>query len=147
MKDVYLFRTTTSDHGTEGMLVTEGFFCKTLELPWRNNKKGMSCIPAGEYIVKIRQSPKYGSIYWVTKVPDRTWILIHPGNVAGDITKINPNTETNFKSHVNGCILLGKKHGFLWGQRAVLISKPTVRDFRNFMNDETFKLKIIGSFS
>jgi hypothetical protein len=86
MKDVYLVRTVTSDQGTEGFLteLIRDFCVEHLELPWRDNKRSISCIPAGEYIVKIRQSPKYGKIYWVTKVPDRTWILIHSGNVAGD---------------------------------------------------------------
>ena len=146
MKTVYLFRTTTSDHGTEGILTTDGFFSKTLELPWRNNTRSISCIPAGEYIVKIRKSPKYGSVYWVTGVKNRSWILIHSGNVGGDIHKINPNTEKPFRSNINGCILLGKRHGELWGQRAGLTSRPTIRKFRNIMKDKDFKLKIIGAF-
>ena len=137
MKEVYLFRTVTSDQGTEGIFATDGFFCKTLELPWRNNQRSISCIPSGEYIVKIRQSPKYGSVYWVTSVPNRSWILIHAGNVAGDVKK-------GFRTHVNGCILLGKKHGFLYNQRAVLTSRPTVRRFRSAMRDKTFKLIVVG---
>jgi hypothetical protein len=140
MRNVYLFRTLTSDQGTEGILATDGFFCKTLELPWRNNNRGISCIPAGEYIVKIRQSPRYGQIYWVTNVQGRTWILIHSGNYAGDKTK-------GFKTHVAGCILLGKKHGFLGNQRAVLNSRVTVRKFMRFMKNETFKLTIVGGGS
>lgn len=137
MKQVWLFRTSTSNQGTEGILATDGFFCKTLELPWRDNKRSISCIPAGEYIVKIRKSPKYGSIYWITNVEGRTWILIHSGNFAGDISK-------GFKTHVNGCILLGKKHGFLGKQRAILSSRITIRKFMNFMKNETFKLTIVG---
>ena len=137
MKEVYLFRTVTSDQGTEGVLATDGFFSKTLELPWRENKRSISCIPSGEYIVRIRQSPKYGSVYWVTDVPNRTWILIHAGNFAGD-------TKKGFKTHVNGCILLGNKHGFLGNQRAVLSSRITVRKFRNVMRDKTFKLTVVG---
>jgi hypothetical protein len=122
MKNVYLFRTSTSDEGTEGMLATDGFFCKTLELPWRENQRSISCIPSGIYTVKIRQSPKYGEIYWVTGVPNRSWILIHSGNWAGDRAK-------GFKTHVNGCILLGKQHGDL-----------------SHMKNETFKLNVIGGF-
>lgn len=137
MKEVYLFRTVTHDQGTEGILATNGFFCKTLELPWRNNQRSISCIPSGEYYVKIRQSPKYGSVYWVTDVPNRSWILIHAGNVAGDVSK-------GFRTHVNGCILLGKKHGFLYDQRAVLTSRPTVRGFRSAMQDKPFKLIVVG---
>lgn len=139
MKNVYLFRTSTSDEGTEGMLATDGFFCKTLELPWRENRRSISCIPSGEYTVKIRQSPKYGSIYWITSVPNRSWILIHSGNFAGDI-------EKGFKTHVNGCILLGKEHGDLAGQRAVFSSRITVRAFMRHMENKTFKLNVIGGF-
>lgn len=137
MKNVYLLRTRTSDQGTEGMLITDGFMCKTLELPWRENQRSISCIPSGEYKVVIRQSPKYGSVYWVTKVPNRSWILIHAGNWAGD-------TKKGFKTHVNGCILLGKSHGFLAEQRAVLSSRITVRKFRNVMADKSFTLNVIG---
>lgn len=141
MKDVYLIRTVTSDQGTEGFLtqLETGFFCKTLELPWRDNQRSISCIPAGKYIVKVRQSPKYGRIYWVTKVPDRSWILIHSGNVAGDV-------EKGFRTHVQGCILLGKKHGFLYDQRAVLTSRPTVGSFMRTMNYEPFQLNVVGAF-
>jgi hypothetical protein len=141
MKDVFLIRTKTSDQGTEGFLteLESEFFCKTLECPWRNNKKSISCIPAGEYIVAIRQSPKYGRIYWVTNVPNRSWILIHSGNFAGDKSK-------GYRTHVQGCILLGQKHGFLYGQRAVLNSRITVTKFMNIMDYKKFKLHIVGGF-
>lgn len=137
MKTVYLLRTRTSDQGTEGTLLTDGFICKTLELPWRENRQSISCIPSGEYNVVIRKSPKYGSTYWVTKVPNRSYILIHGGNWAGD-------TKKGFKTHVNGCILLGKSHGFLSDQRAILNSRVTVRKFRNTMVDKPFLLKVLG---
>lgn len=139
MKTVYLLRTQTSDQGTKGVLITDSFMCKTLELPWRNNQRSISCIPAGEYDVVIRQSPRYGSVYWITNVEDRSWILIHAGNWAGDVDK-------GFKTHVNGCVLLGKNHGFLAEQLAVLSSRVTVRKFRNIMLDKTFKLNVLGAF-
>lgn len=137
MKTVYLLRTSTSDQGTEGVFITSNFVCKTLELPWRENKRSISCIPSGKYNVVIRQSPKYGSVYWVQDVPSRSWILIHSGNWAGDVKK-------GFKSHVNGCILLGKKHGWLAEQRAILNSRVAVRGFRNILVDKSFVLNILG---
>lgn len=138
MKTVYLLRLRSSDHGTEGRLITEdGFECSTLELPWRENMKGKSCIPSGEYEVKVRVSPKYGKVYWVTQVPDRTYILIHSGNFAG-------NTDKGFKTHVAGCILLGAKHGWLGEQRAILNSRVYVRKFENHMGFNEFMLKVIG---
>ena len=139
MKEVYLFRIRRSDQGTEGILVTENFNCKTLELPWRNNQKGISCIPAGTYKVEIRISNKYGRIYWVRKVPNRTYILIHSGNYAGDKNK-------GFKTHVMGCILLGKKSGYLGGQVAVLNSRIAVRAFMEHMDYEPFELRIQEAF-
>jgi hypothetical protein len=137
MKEVFLFRYLNSDQGTEGVLTTEGFFCKTLELPWRNNKRNVSCIPDGEYKVAIRQSPRFGTVYHVKEVTGRTYILIHSGNFAGDKSK-------GYKTHVNGCILLGKKHGFLGEQRAVLNSRITIRKFMNFMQYEPFTLYVVG---
>ena len=137
--NVNLFRLKRSDQGTEGMLVTGDFNCRTLELPWRNNQPQISCIPAGEYNVEIRISPKYGRIYWVRHVPKRTYILIHSGNYAGDKSK-------GFKTHVMGCILLGKQSGFLGGQVAVLNSRVAVRQFMEHMDYEPFTLKIQESF-
>jgi hypothetical protein len=138
MKSVYLLRFKTSDQGTEGILITtDGFNCKALELPWRENQRSISCIPPGEYLCKIRFSKKFGKTYWVTKVPKRSYILIHSGNYAGDKSK-------GFKTHVEGCILLGKKHGYLSGQRAILNSRISVRAFMNHMKEENFMLTIVG---
>jgi hypothetical protein len=136
-QNVYLIRTLTSDQGTSGMLVMAGFNCYTLELPWRDNQKSISCIPDGEYEVIQRISAKFGKIYWITNVPNRSYILIHSGNYAGDISK-------GYKSHVQGCILLGQKIGTLAGQKAVLNSRITLRKFMNYTNMQPFKLTIIG---
>ena len=132
-----LIRTSTSDHGTEGIFVAPGFACYTLEPPWRDNQRSVSCIPEGEYDVVVRYSQKYKHVYWVTEVEDRTYILIHSGNFGGDISK-------GFKTHTNGCILLGKSKGMLGNQRAILNSRVIVRKFNNLMNFEPFKLEIKG---
>lgn len=138
MKTAYLLRMRTSDMGTEGMLITEdGFQCKTLELPWLDNQRSISCIPSGKYEVQIRISRKYGKVYWVRNVPNRSYILIHSGNFGGRIDK-------GYKSHIRGCILLGMKHGWLGEQKAILNSRITVRKFVNHMKYEEFLLKVIG---
>ena len=136
---VEIFRLRRSDQGTEGMLVSGDFKCKTLELPWRENQQQVSCIPPAIYDVDIRISNKYGRIYWVRKVPNRTYILIHSGNYAGDKSK-------GLKSHVMGCILLGKKSGRLGGQIAVLNSRVAVRNFMEELEYEPFKLRIQETF-
>lgn len=139
MRRADIFRLRRSDQGTEGILVSGNYDCRTLELPWRNNQKQISCIPPGEYDVEIRISNKYGRVYWVRHVPNRTYILIHSGNYAGDVSK-------GYKSHVMGCILLGKESGFLGGQVAVLNSRITVRAFMEEMNYESFRLRIQEAF-
>jgi len=139
MEQVELFRLRRSDQGTEGLLVESDFNCRTLELPWRDNRRQISCIPPGEYKVEIRLSNKYGRVYWVREVPNRTYILIHSGNYAGDKSK-------GFKSHVMGCILLGKKSGYLGGQVAILNSRIVVRAFMEHINYETFMLRIQEAF-
>ena len=139
MSDVYLFRLRRHDQGTEGRLVTDGFDCYTLELPWRENQRNISCVPAGDYDCIIRQSPRFGLTYWVLKVPGRSYILIHSGNWAGD-------RALGFKTHVNGCILLGQKMGYLLEQRAVLNSRVTIRRFMNHMKNQQFKLHLMEAF-
>ncbi len=139
--EITINRIRTSDHGTEGLLIVPllGFTCRTLELPWRNNQRGRSCIPAGEYPCALVNSPKYKSIYHIKDVPSRSHILIHSGNFAGDV-------EKGFKTHVEGCILLGKKAGELSGQRAVLTSRPTVRRFMERLHGMPFTLTINGGY-
>jgi hypothetical protein len=138
--NVYLWRIRRSDHGTEGILFTNGFSCATMELPWKNNKRTYSCIPAGEYICVKRFSPGFQKYtYWLKNVPDRSWILIHSGNWSGDIMK-------GLRSDVYGCILIGKKHAYLANQRAVINSRVTVMEFQMHMQWEPFKLIIKESF-
>ncbi len=55
---------------------------KTMELPWKNNQRRISCIPAGRYKVVHRRSQKYKLHFHITDVPDRSYILIHPANFS-----------------------------------------------------------------
>jgi len=137
MKNVNIFRIEKSVQGTLGILSTSNFYCYTLEPNWYDNIRQYSCIPQGTYDVIIRISPKYGKIYWVTKVDGRIWILMHSGNYGGD-------SRLGLKTHTMGCILLGKSKGYLGGQRAVLNSRITINKFYKLMNNEQFKLNIIG---
>jgi len=72
------------------------FECKTLELPWLNNERKISCIPAGEYLVVKRKAfPKRNYDHFhIQNVPNRDWILIHIGNKV---------------SQILGCILVGEE--------------------------------------
>lgn len=65
----------------------------TLELPWLNNQRRISCIPLGTYKARKHKSPKFGRTLWVQDVPNRSEILIHSGN---------------YHTQILGCILIGK---------------------------------------
>lgn len=133
---VGLFRLQHGDQGTQGVLaLPDGVFCNTLELPWRDNRSSISCIPCGEYDVVIRQSPRFGAVYHVKNVPNRTWIEIHAANLAGDV-------ELGYRTHVEGCIALGQYFGRIDGQVAVLASRPTVRGLLEKLNGEPFRLLV-----
>ena len=69
--------------GTNGTLAHKGFIiCATIELPWRNNSTGISCIPEGRYSLAKRYSPHLKDHLLLENVPDRQYILIHPANNA-----------------------------------------------------------------
>ena len=86
----------------------------SLELPWSNNQRQISCIPAGEYLCTRIKSPKFGDVFQVSNVPGRDGILIHAGNTTADST---------------GCILPGLSVGYLKESRAVLQSKAFLSSF------------------
>lgn len=131
---VLILRDPSTDQGTPGVLVSESFGCRTLELPWLDNLSKRSCIPAGVYRCAIVNSPRFGRVYHVQNVPGRSAVLIHPGNWAGQIPQ--------WRTHVQGCIVLGERAGTLSGQRAVLVSKPAVRRFMAAMGGRPFDLEV-----
>ncbi len=121
--DINLLRLRRSDQGTEGRLSIPAlnFSCPCLELPWRDNRSNISCIPPGTYPLVWRESRRWKAFH-IQNVQDRSFVLIHSGNYAGDVAK-------GWKTHVQGCVLLGSKFGRIGGQRAVLASRPMVRRF------------------
>lgn len=69
--------------GTNGTLTCEGkLICLTIELPWKNNEKKVSCVPEGRYTITKRYSKKYGWHLQLMDVRNRSLILMHPANNA-----------------------------------------------------------------
>ncbi len=69
--------------GTNGTLTLNGHFvCFTIELPWKENQRSISCIPEGKYQLRARHSAKFNNHLQVLDVPNRAYILIHPANNA-----------------------------------------------------------------
>ncbi|EMG36599.1 hypothetical protein PCS_02611 [Desulfocurvibacter africanus PCS] len=116
-----------------------GFVCHVAELPWRENRPNVSRIPAGWYDCVPRISAKYGRHFHVQDVPDRSMILIHSGNWAGDTSK-------GLRSHTHGCILAGRYAGVLDGQAAVLASRAALSDLLAALDDQSFTLRIEEAF-
>lgn len=76
----------------------------TLELPWRDNRSNISCIPEGTYLCYPRQSVKHKLHFELQNVKDRSLILFHQGNFTRDI---------------EGCILVGMNHEDIDGDGVV----------------------------
>lgn len=136
--DIRLVRHSFSQQGIEGFLYYEGeneAAFATMELPWRNNARGLSCIPRGKYDCVWARSPRFGMCYHVLDVPGRANVLFHHGNYAG-------NTELGLRSDSSGCILLGMKHGVLGGQKAVINSRAARLKFETDLAGQKFILTI-----
>lgn len=120
---------------TEGLLYLVDqnkvvFECKTLELPWLNNNKRVSCIPAGKYKAIKHVSPKFGNCLWIKGVPNRSEILIHPANYVQQLL---------------GCIALGNKHIDINkdGLMDVADSKTTVNKLLNLIEGKEIDVEIV----
>ena len=68
---------------TNGSLMHSGMLiCLCIELPWRENRHQVSCVPEGRYVLVKRYSPHFQWHFEVEEVPERDGILIHPANDA-----------------------------------------------------------------
>jgi hypothetical protein len=112
---IEIIRLEESPQGTFGVLkIAKEVFCFTLEPKDLLNAPDLSSIPAQQYVCVRWQSLKFGETFMVTDVPERSSILFHVGNV---------DDETE------GCILLGSTIGKLKGDRAILNSGNTFKEF------------------
>ena len=139
MRILNLFRLDHADDGVLGILAGSNLDLCVIELPWRQNRRNISCIPQGSYLVLPHRSPRFGRCLHVTDVPDRSHVLFHSGNVAGD-------TSLGWHSHSHGCILPGVRHGKLnvrgRTQRAVLVSKTALRQLLEWAANQPFQLEV-----
>ncbi len=107
--DLLLIRQRADGMATQGELHRAPgpmFLCYTLELPWRANERGRSCIPTGRHKLKLRGEGGFWQRYterwdWhaemiEVEVEGRDFILFHTGNTH---------------HHTDGCILVGEQKG------------------------------------
>lgn len=112
-----------NNSGTFGAFVDDDTcipFAVTLEPPWKNNQKNVSCIPEGIYLCKRIVSPKYGDTFEICDIPKRTNVVFHPGNRMLD---------------TKACVLVAEEYGLLYNNPAILRSKNhPEKGYNEFMN-------------
>lgn len=99
--NLLLIRDVMNGDFTLGKLYLNGqFMAHTLERPWIDNQRSVSCIPTGVYGVRLRTAKESASRDYlhllVKDVPNRDYILFHKGNNVKD---------------TKGCILTGLSRG------------------------------------
>jgi pantothenate kinase len=127
MNTIILERAYTDIATIGKMRFPSGLVLDTIELPWKDNEQMVSCIPPGQYVMSKRQSGvvnrtskgKYTIGWEVTKVQNRTFIMVHIGNTA---------------SNFEGCIGVGLGLGVVNGTWAILNS---AKAFDLFMDEMT----------
>ena len=110
--NLLLIRDEFTNKSTLGKMFLNGeMFCDTLELPWLDNQRSISCIPSGEYKVRLRLARESATRDYlhllVQDVEGRSYILVHIGNYPKD---------------TKGCILVGhgRKQDFVSNSRLAM---------------------------
>ena len=110
--NLLIIRETYTEESTAGKLFLNGeYVCDTLENPFLNNQRNISCIPKGHYKVRLRLARESATRDYlhllVQDVPNRDYILFHIGNSPKD---------------TSGCILvgIGRKQDFVSNSRLAM---------------------------
>jgi len=127
MRTVTIIRTCLPTYTLGTMYLDDGgttFY--TLELPYRDNKRNISCIPEGEYICRKICSKHFGETFEICDVPNRGEILFHQGN---------------YTSSTRGCVLVGER----WSPQQEMLQDTKLamsKLMSIFKNEKEFKLII-----
>ena len=139
MRHAILIRDNLGAQGTLGVLTADGLRLDVMEPPPRDNRRNRSCIPVGAYEVAPHISPRFGRCLLVTDVPNRSHILIHAGNVGGDV-------DLGWHTHTLGCLLPGLARGRIEVkgrvQAAVLSSRTALRNLMAWAAGKPFHMEI-----
>lgn len=139
--DFYLERFgSIPGQGTFGQMYIEDLKVCTVEREDLNNKRGVSCIPAGVYDLIPHVRPNKDKVYAVVneelgvyqyphEAAKRDLILIHVANTMNDI---------------QGCIAPGSVHSIVKGKLGVINSGDTMKKIIQLLGrEETHKLHIV----
>ena len=119
--DYKIIRHNRDINYTLGTLIstTSNFEVETLELPWKDNQKEISCIPNGIYEVTARYTKTFKKHWHIRRVKNRTWILIH---------------IANYTRQIKGCIAPGLTHADINGDGVIDVTNS--RKAMNKLRDE-----------
>lgn len=128
---IIIERFAYSPDGTFGKVklpnISTGLDLFTVERPWLDNARNISCIPEGLYKLNKSLSPtvsritdsKYSYGYEIANVPNRSHILIHPGNWPSDF---------------QGCIGVGDSYAVLNNKNGVTNSRKSFVQLVNLLD-------------
>ncbi len=132
MENLTLHRISSTNEGTFGVITRAGLpLCLTCELPWRDNKTGVSCIPAEIYPVTRWTSPSKGEVFKLLNTTPREDILIHVANKPTEL---------------RGCIAVGKQFARFQGVQGISLSRDTMTSLLQNLPDK-FNLDIRNSYA
>ena len=103
---ITLKRFISTDYGTFGVLTFDDKKYFTVEKPWVNNTKEVSCIPSGDYVLEPHESDKYGNVL----------CMVNDGKKVTHFKNADSKRfaclihAANYERDVIGCIGLGEKY-------------------------------------
>lgn len=103
---LHVLRNQSTSTGTPGGLTVleTALMLVSLELPWKQNRSGVSCIRAASYSCDIWYSPHLQrNVLRLEDKYGRKDCLVHNGNFAGD-------ADLGFETQVHGCTLVGSAY-------------------------------------
>ncbi len=115
LQRVYLKDKTLGKLGINGQKI-----CDTVEMPWRKNKRFISCIPEGRYRVVQKKHPQKGMQLVLAFVPKREEIMLNPPDFS--------------LSEIQGCIATVETSGGEVKYSAIAFREITkvIMDIRKF---------------
>jgi hypothetical protein len=122
----YVYTRARKSNVSFGKMIDENgtSLCVTIELPWKDNARNISCIPEGTYKCEVIYSETKGRVIHIKDVPNRDGILMHVGNTLAE---------------TKGCILVGS----YWVDNTVRDSKKAMGEVLMTVPDK-FMLDIIN---
>ncbi len=109
--NITLTRHTSGAKSTQGRLYIDGeFVCHTLENPWLNNERRVSCIPGGTYELGLRTEGNWANIHSLRRFPNEP--IFHQGMI--EVLNV-PNRSAilfhwgNLPEETDGCMLVGER--------------------------------------